>query len=69
MGISFEHERTVPSQEVVNSWMSAFDLSRDSHISEEEFMHGMTKWLKSIGRNKSDTRPHHALWNEEEQVC
>eukprot|EP00246_Nothoceros_aenigmaticus_P010049 TRINITY_DN2634_c0_g1_i1.p1 TRINITY_DN2634_c0_g1~~TRINITY_DN2634_c0_g1_i1.p1 ORF type:complete len:615 (+),score=111.83 TRINITY_DN2634_c0_g1_i1:176-2020(+) len=68
VGISFEHEGSVPSEEVVSSWMSQFDLSKDGNISEEEFMSGMSRWLKVVsGKKAADSQPHNTLWKEEDK--
>jgi Ca2+/Na+ antiporter len=65
------HNGEVPDDREVQHWMTEFDISNDGKISFEEFLKGITHWMKSSKSftKKKDDGSHSGRWDTEAQAA
>lgn len=51
LGLGIQNEGKVPDQGEVKEWFAEFDFSNDRKISEQEFVDGMSRWVRSFVEN------------------
>ncbi|CAI5463408.1 unnamed protein product [Closterium sp. Yama58-4] len=49
LGLGIQNQGDVPPEAQIHEWMRDFDSNSDGEIGEEEFVHGMERWMAQFG--------------------